>query len=157
MAALRIVAVGRRMPDWVAAGFNAYAKRLDGSLRLELTAVDAVSRRKGQSTTQAMALEGQRLLAAAAGARPVALTRTGTALTTPQLAGKLEEWLMAGDPIAFLIGGADGLAPECLDAAGLHWSLSPLTLPHMLVRIVLAEQLYRAHSVLRGLPYHRGE
>ncbi|MDX1624964.1 MAG: 23S rRNA (pseudouridine(1915)-N(3))-methyltransferase RlmH [Wenzhouxiangellaceae bacterium] len=148
---LRVIAVGRRMPSWVAEGWREYARRMPSHLPLELVEVEA-----DRAAGDARAAEGAAL--AARCLRPgvvVALDGSGSAWTTQRLAGRLEDWQMNGDPVQFLVGGADGHAPELLETADLRWSLGPLTLPHMLVRVILAEQLYRATSILSGHPYHR--
>jgi len=152
---MRLLAAGTRMPDWVDAGFADYAGRLRGDYRLELVEIPLGQRGRGD-TAKAVATEGSRMLAAA-GERCclVALQVGGRSLTTEQLARWLDERSRDGQPLAFCIGGPDGLAPEVDARARLRWSLSALTLPHGLARIVVAEALYRAVSVLKGLPYHR--
>jgi 23S rRNA (pseudouridine1915-N3)-methyltransferase len=152
---MRLVAAGTRMPDWVDAGFADYAGRLRGDYRLELIEIPLGQRGRGD-TAKAVAAEGARMLAAA-GERCclVALQVGGRSLSTEQLARWLDERSGDGQPLAFCIGGPDGLSPEVDSRARLRWSLSTLTLPHGLARIVVAEALYRAVSVLKGLPYHR--
>ncbi len=153
---IKLIAVGERMPAWVQDGFQEYAKRLPRECRLELREIAAARRGKGGSASRAMAEEGQRLLAAIpAGARVIALDVGGQQWSTEELAAEMEDWLASGESVALLVGGPDGLAPDCLQRASRRWSLSRLTLPHPLVRVVLAEQLYRAWSVLQGHPYHR--
>ena len=152
---MRLMAAGTRMPDWVDAGFADYAGRLRGDYRLELVEIPLGQRGRGD-ITKAIATEGSRMLAAA-GERCclVALQVGGRSLTTEQLARWLDDRSRDGQPLAFCIGGPDGLAPQVDARARLRWSLSALTLPHGLARIVVAEALYRAVSVLKGLPYHR--
>ena len=152
---MRLIAAGTRMPDWVDAGYADYAGRLRGDYRLEIVEIALGQRGRGD-TAKAVATEGSRMLAAA-GERCclVALQVGGRSLTTEQLAHWLDERSRDGQPLAFCIGGPDGLAPEVDARARLRWSLSALTLPHGLARIVVAEALYRAVSVLKGLPYHR--
>ncbi len=152
---MRLIAAGTRMPGWVDAGFADYAGRLRGDYRLELVEIPLGQRGRGDSA-KAIATEGSRMLAAA-GERCclVALQVGGRSLTTEQLARWLDDRSRDGQPLAFCIGGPDGLAPEIDARARLRWSLSTLTLPHGLARIVVAEALYRAVSVLKGLPYHR--
>ena len=152
---MRLIAAGTRMPDWVDAGFADYAGRLRGDYRLDLVEIPLGQRGRG-ATAKAVATEGTRMLAAA-GERCclVALQVGGRSLTTEQLARWLDERSRDAQPLAFCIGGPDGLAPEVDSRARLRWSLSALTLPHGLARIVVAEALYRAVSVLKGLPYHR--
>ena len=152
---MRIVAAGTRMPDWVDAGFRDYAGRLRGDYRLELIEVALGARGRGDPS-RAVAEEGARMLAAAGDrAHLVALQVGGRALDTAALAAWLGERAQSGEPIAFCIGGPDGLAPAVDARARFRWSLSPLTLPHGLARVVVAEALYRAVSVIKGLPYHR--
>ena len=152
---MRLVAAGTRMPAWVDAGVADYAGRLHGDYRLELVEVE-LGRRVGGDPSRAIAAEGERMLAAAGSrAAIVALQVSGRALSTEQLARWLEQRARHGEPLAFCIGGPDGLATELDAKACLRWSLSPLTLPHGLARVVAAEALYRAVSVIKGLPYHR--
>lgn len=152
-----LVAVGTRMPDWVNAGFEEYARRLHGGARLQLHEI-APATRKGTNAepARAMAEEAGRIRRALpARARVIALDAGGRPLDTGSLAERLREWNREGAEVAFLVGGPDGLAPDLLAEADERWSLSALTLPHALVRIVLAEQLYRALSILHNHPYHR--
>jgi 23S rRNA (pseudouridine1915-N3)-methyltransferase len=152
---MRVIAAGTRMPSWVDAGFADYAARLRGDYRLEIVEIPLGQRGRGDPA-KAIATEGSRMLAAAGDrACLVALQVGGRALSTEQLARWLEDRSRDGQPIAFCIGGPDGLAPEVDARARLRWSLSTLTLPHGLARVVVAEALYRAVSVLKGLPYHR--
>lgn len=143
------------MPDWVQAGYDDYARRLPRDSRLELTAVAASDRRNGKGAVHWQEEEAERLLAAAGDARLIALDERGRNFTTLQLSERLQEWRMDGRDVAFLIGGADGLSRRCRSAAEVSWSLSSLTLPHALVRVVLAEQIYRAWTLVVGHPYHR--
>lgn len=153
----RLIAVGERMPGWVAEGFAEYLKRLSRDLPLELVEIKPGARGKGRDDARAMADEGAALLAALPrDVHVVALDGRGTAWSSDQLSGQLSNWRMAGRDLALLIGGPDGHAREVLQRAHQRWSLSPLTLPHMLVRLVVAEQLYRAVTILNGHPYHRG-
>ena len=149
------MAAGTRMPGWVSDGFDSYVRRLPRELSLELMQIPLGHRPKGGPSDRAVAAEGERMLAASRGHRVVCLEVTGQALSTPQLAARLRGWMNAGQPVALLIGGPDGLSPDCRAAASLEWSLSPLTLPHGLVRVVVAEQIYRAWTVIKGHPYHR--
>lgn len=152
----RLVAVGERAPDWVAQGFAEYQKRLSHWLPLELVEVAPGLRGRNRDAARAMADEGQRVLAALPKqAQVVALDGRGKAHSSGQLAQRLEYWRQQGRDLAFLVGGPEGHAPEVLAASQESWSLGPLTLPHMLVRLVLAEQLYRACSMLANHPYHR--
>jgi 23S rRNA (pseudouridine1915-N3)-methyltransferase len=153
---IHIIAVGARMPDWVQAAYAEYAKRLPHECRLRLHEIPAGKRAKGADLVRLTRDEGARQLATVPpGSRIVALDCNGRELDTQALAGRIETQLAAGHDLALLVGGPEGLAPECLAAAHERWSLSKLTLAHPVVRVVLAEQLYRAWSILRGLPYHR--
>ncbi|MDE1958900.1 MAG: 23S rRNA (pseudouridine(1915)-N(3))-methyltransferase RlmH [Xanthomonadaceae bacterium] len=152
-----LLAVGERMPAWVAAGYEDYRKRLAHALPLDLIEIRPGARGKGRDPARAIADEGAALLAALPrDARVIALDGRGAAWSSETLAQKLADWRMQGRDLALLIGGADGLAEAVLARAELRWSLGPLTLPHMLVRVLVAEQLYRAASLLAGHPYHRG-
>jgi len=152
---MRLLAAGTRMPAWVDAGVADYAGRLRGDYRLELFEIE-LGRRGSGDASRAVETEGERMLAAAGPKSAiVALQVGGRALSTEQLARWLEDRARLGEPLAFCIGGPDGLAPAVDKKACLRWSLSPLTLPHGLSRVVVAEALYRAVSVIKGLPYHR--
>ena len=154
---IRLLSVGRRMPGWVETGFQEYAKRLPPECSLSLVEIDPGHRRKGASIELARRLEGERMLAnLPKGARVIALDERGRNWSTGELAHQLADWMSKGRDIALLVGGPEGLAPLCMQRAEQLWSLSPLTFPHPLVRVILAEQLYRAWSILKGHPYHRG-
>jgi 23S rRNA (pseudouridine1915-N3)-methyltransferase len=153
---IHLIAVGERMPDWVAAGYAEYAKRMPRECRLVLQEIPAGRRGKNADLARLTEQEGARQLAAVLpGARVVALDRGGTMLDTAALSVRLGRWLSGGSDVALLIGGPEGLAPACLARADERWSLSPLTLAHPVVRVVLAEQLYRAWSIIANKPYHR--
>jgi 23S rRNA (pseudouridine1915-N3)-methyltransferase len=152
----RLIAVGERAPAWLAEGFGEYQKRLSHWLPLELIEVTPGLRGKGRDAVRATADEGARVLAALPKqAHVVALDGRGKPYSSEQLAQRLEHWRQQGQDLAFLIGGPEGHAPEVSAVAGENWSLGPLTLPHMLVRLLVAEQLYRAASLLANHPYHR--
>ena len=156
MLHVHLIAVGQGMPRWVAEGWREYAGRLGGEVRLNLVEVPAGRRAKSADLARLRREEGERLLAAVpSGAWTIALDERGKAWSTRDLARRLDGWLMDGRDVALLVGGADGHDPALLSAADLRWSLSPLTLPHMLVRVVVAEQVYRAWSLRAGHPYHR--
>ena len=144
------------MPSWVEAGFQDYAGRLPAECKLMLKEIPLGAARAGGDARKAMQEEGGKMMAALPpGAGITALEVQGKTLDTDSLAKRLNQWLQEGRDQALLIGGPDGLAPECLAKAEFKWSLSPLTLPHGLVRVVVAEQLYRAWSILKNHPYHR--
>lgn len=152
----RLVSVGERMPSWVTEGFAEYRKRLSRELPIELVEIPLGNRGKSRDPVRAMADEGQAVLAAlGADTHVVALDGGGKPWSSEQLAAQLADWRMLGRDLAILIGGPDGHAPDVLRRAQQCWSLGPLTLPHMLVRLVVAEQLYRATTILAGHPYHR--
>jgi 23S rRNA (pseudouridine1915-N3)-methyltransferase len=152
---LRIVAVGQRPPQWVAAGFAEYARRLPRELAIELVEIPVASR-KAQPVARARREEGARMLEHAATRDwVVALDVSGATTTTEKLATKLSDWQREGRDIAFLIGGPDGLDAACIERADERLSLSALTFPHGLVRVMLVEQLYRAWTLHSGHPYHR--
>ena len=153
---INLIAVGTRMPDWVDAGYREYARRLPHECCLKLTEVPLGQRSKAQPVKRAMNEEGKRMLAATTEKQHVvALDIQGRGWSTEDLAGQLRDWMQSGRDVSLLVGGPDGLTAECLERARQHWSLSPLTLPHPLVRVLLAEQLYRAWTLLCGHPYHR--
>jgi len=153
---IHLVAAGTRMPSWVVEGYQEYAKRLPRECSLQLIEIPLSKRRKSITAAQAKQQEGQAILAAVPkDCSVIALDVLGQHWTTQDLAGRLREWLASGRDVALLVGGPDGLAPECLASSDMRWSLSALTYPHALVRIILAEQLYRAWSINAGHPYHR--
>ena len=152
---LRVVALGQRMPAWVDAGWDEYARRMPQDLPVELVALKAEPRDRGKTAAQILAAEAARIAAACKSATLVALDERGERWTTRVLADKLARWRIEAHDVAFVIGSADGLAESVKRDASATFSLSALTLPHGLVRVLLAEQLYRAASLLAGHPYHR--
>jgi 23S rRNA (pseudouridine1915-N3)-methyltransferase len=153
---IHLLAVGRRMPAWVTAGYAEYAQRLPPECRLLLTEIEPGQRGKGRNPARAMVEEGTRLLAALPkSVQVIALDERGQAWSSTELARRLQAWMQDGRDVALLVGGADGLAQEVRQRADASWSLSKLTLPHALVRVLVAEQLYRAWSILNNHPYHR--
>ncbi len=153
---LLAVAVGTRLPAWADAAFAEFAKRMPRELSLELKEIKAEPRSGGKPVEALLAAEAGRIRAALpARCRLVALDERGADLATPQLAGRLRQWMETGDDVAFVIGGPDGLAPDLKAAAAETLRLSSLTLPHALARVLLAEALYRATSLLKNHPYHR--
>jgi 23S rRNA (pseudouridine1915-N3)-methyltransferase len=152
---LVVVAVGQRVPDWASTAWDDYAKRFPPELRLELKAVKTEPR-GSRTLEQLLAAERERIEAAIPrGARIVALDERGTTVTTAALAAKLKAWQLDAADVALVIGGPDGLEPAFRQAAHERLRLSDLTLPHAMVRVLLAEQLYRAWSINANHPYHR--
>lgn len=151
-----ILAVGNKMPEWINAGFNEYVKRMPREAKIELIELKPESRTSGKTIAQIMEAEAQRILAALPPtAFRIALDERGITPDTRQLSTSMQRWLGEGYDVAFIIGGADGLHPSVKQAAQQQMALSALTLPHGMVRVLLAEQLYRAHSLLSNHPYHR--
>ena len=153
---IHLISVGNRMPRWVQEGYKEYAKRLPRECALTLVEIAPGHRGKGADLARAVREEGERMLKALPrDCLVVALEVKGKAWSTEQLAQRMEDWMAEGRDVALLVGGPEGLADACRQRADLLWSLSPLTLPHPLVRVLLAEQLYRAWSVVQNHPYHR--
>ena len=151
-----VVAVGTRMPGWVEEAYGEFAKRMPREMPLHLVEIKAEPRTTGKPVEVLMAAEAQRIVAALpARCRRVVLDERGADVTTRQLAQRLAGWMEQGDDVAIIIGGPDGLAPELKAGADESLRLSSLTLPHAMVRVLLAEQLYRAMSLLKNHPYHR--
>jgi 23S rRNA (pseudouridine1915-N3)-methyltransferase len=156
MLRLTLLSVGNRQPAWVDEGAEEYAKRLRGRCALELNVLPLARRTATTPVERAIHDEGERMLAAVPpGAHVVALLEQGKPWSTKELAARLEAWMQRGAPVFLLVGGPDGLSAECVARANERWSLSNLTLPHGLVRVVVAEALYRAWSLLGNHPYHR--
>ncbi|MGI9311656.1 MAG: 23S rRNA (pseudouridine(1915)-N(3))-methyltransferase RlmH [bacterium] len=159
MLTIHLVAVGAKTPHWVQQGWREYAKRIRGRCALELIEVGALRRGNNPDLAAIARREGARLQRAIpAGSRVIALDRAGKAHSTAQIARRMEAWMRDGartSQVALLAGGAEGLAPPVLDAADEIWSLSAMTFAHPLVRVIIAEQIYRCYSLLEGLPYHR--
>ena len=153
---LIIVSVGHKMPDWITAGFNEYTKRMPREAHISLLEIKPEPRTTGKTTTQIMEAEAQRILAALPqNCLRIALDEHGTQPTTKQLATQMQDWMREGCDMAFIIGGADGLHESVKQAAQQVLALSSLTFPHAFVRVLLAEQLYRAYSLMHNHPYHR--
>lgn len=153
---IHLVAVGNRMPEWVVTGYGEFAGRMPTECRLHLIEIAPGRRAKGAEVARAIAEEGERMLAAIPkDSLVIALEVEGKSWSTETLAQQLAAWMQDGRDVALLVGGPDGLAESCRAHAEVQWSLSPLTLPHMLVRVIAAEQLYRAWTILQGHPYHR--
>lgn len=153
---IHLIAVGSKMPRWVTEGYEEFARRLPAECRLRLVEIAAGKRGKNADVVRLTQEEGEKMLAAIPkGAHVVALEVGGKDWSTEQLSTQLDSWLHGGCDLALLVGGPEGLAPSCRARADQLWSLSRLTYPHPLVRVVAAEQLYRAWSLLKGHPYHR--
>ncbi|EMJ5971844.1 23S rRNA (pseudouridine(1915)-N(3))-methyltransferase RlmH [Proteus mirabilis] len=153
---LQLIAVGTKMPDWIQTGFMDYLNRFPKDMPLELIEIPAGKRGKNADIKRILEKEGEQMLAAVGkGNRIVTLDIPGAHWDTPKLAEQLDRWKLDGRNVSLLIGGPEGLAPACKAAAEQSWSLSPLTMPHPLVRVVVAESLYRAWSITTNHPYHR--
>ena len=153
---LLVAAVGQRMPRWVNEAWTEYSRRMPPGLTLSLREINLAKRGKNADTKRLTAVESAALYdAMPKRARIVALDVQGQAWSTEKLAANLEEWMGDGRAVGFMIGGPDGIAADIMQKADNRWSLGPLTLPHPLVRVVLAEQLYRAWTITQNHPYHR--
>lgn len=153
---ISIIAIGTKMPSWICEGYQEYACRLPKEYQISLIEIPSTKRFKTSNLEVIKKEEGQKILNAISfNSYKIALEREGKALTSETLAKKLETWKLESINISFIIGGPEGLSQECCLQAQEIWSLSKLTLPHPLVRVVLAEQLYRAYSIIVKHPYHR--
>lgn len=153
---IHFIVIGQKMPQWVQAGYAEYAKRLPVACALKLVELPMAQRTKSGSVAQYKIEEAKRILAAVPkGAKLIVLDEKGQAPTTLGFAQKLDDWLGSGQDIALIVGGPDGLDASLVQQAEWLWGLSNLTLPHPLVRVLVAEQIYRAWSVLQNHPYHR--
>lgn len=153
---IQLVAVGTKMPAWVETGYKEYSRRFPKDMPLELLEITAGKRGKNADIKRILEQEGVKTMQAIPkGNRIVTLEVTGKPWTTEQLAVELDKWKHDGRDVSILIGGPEGLAPECIQASEQRWSLSALTLPHPMVRVITAEALYRAWSVTTNHPYHR--
>jgi len=153
---IRIIAVGNKMPRWVEEGVAEYAKRLPNEMKFQLVEITPGKRGKGLDVQRAIDTESKAILSAITSRDwVIALELTAKAWSTEMLAKELSHWQQEGNDVVFLIGGPDGLSQDCLQRANQRWSLSALTFPHPLVRIILVEQLYRAVSINTNHPYHR--
>lgn len=153
---INLIAVGKKTPAWVEGGFKEYRKRLSAELTLNLIEIPGTKNAKNINTQEVVKRESEKILAAIPPNNYIiALDVAGKSFSTEELALQLQRWRENARDISLLIGGACGLSDECLHRADLRWSLSPLTFPHQLVRIIVAEQLYRAWSILTHHPYHK--
>jgi 23S rRNA (pseudouridine1915-N3)-methyltransferase len=153
---IHLITLGNKMPSWVNDGFTEYQKRLSKDTVLNLVEIPLIKRGKNADLQQIAQKEGDKMLRMIpAHSHIVTLEIKGQAWSTEQLATRLNDWKHLGKPVSLLIGAPEGLTPQCLAKADERWSLSPLTLPHPLVRVIVAEQMYRAWSILAKHPYHR--
>jgi 23S rRNA (pseudouridine1915-N3)-methyltransferase len=152
---LRILSVGHKMPDWVETACAEYVKRMPRELSLEVISIKPDKRADGKNSNAVQEAEAKRILEVAGNDYLVACDERGQEVTTLQLSDKLKLWQANGKDVSIIVGGADGIHPSLKQRANWLWSLSKLTLPHAFVRILLCEQLYRAHTVIIGHPYHR--
>jgi 23S rRNA (pseudouridine1915-N3)-methyltransferase len=152
---LRIISVGHKMPSWVETACAEYTKRMPREATVEIIDIKPEKRAAGNSTENIQLIEAKRILEAIGKDYCIALDERGQEVTTLQLADKFKDWQFSGRDVALIIGGADGLHASVKQKADWLWGLSKLTLPHAMVRVLLAEQLYRAHSVITNHPYHR--
>ena len=152
---IKLIAVGTRMPSWVSAAYKEYAQRICAGTSLKLVEIPLKKRSKNADLKKIKEEEGRQLLEISSSDYLIALDSSGQQWDTPTLAKQLEHWQTIGNHISLIIGGPEGLSSDCLKKANLIWSLSKLTLPHPLVRIVVAEQLYRACSIIKRHPYHK--
>ncbi|WP_020560878.1 23S rRNA (pseudouridine(1915)-N(3))-methyltransferase RlmH [Thiofilum flexile] len=155
---VHLLTIGSKMPAWVSTATDEYLSRMPSHCRVVLQEISAEKRTKTADLKKIRELEGDKLLAAIpAGSLVIALDVLGKAWSTEQLAGQLNNWMVGGRDVALLVGGPEGLSSACIERAELRWSLSPLTFPHPLVRVIVAEQLFRAWSILSNHPYHRAD
>ena len=153
---INLIAVGNKMPVWVKLGFEAYQQRLTMDCKLNIHEIAAIKRNKSTDLQKIKENEGKNILSAIPkGNHIIALEVKGKPWSTEQLSEQMLQWMQSGQDLCLLIGGPEGLSQTCRDMAHQQWSLSPLTLPHPMVRIIVAEQLYRAWSILKNHPYHR--
>ncbi len=152
---LRIISVGHKMPDWVETACNEYTKRMPRDLTTEIIEIKPDKRADGKNSEVVQEAEAKRILEAAGKDFLVVCDERGQQISTLQVAEKLKFWQGLGKDVSIVIGGADGLHQSIKQHADWLWGLSPLTLPHAFVRVLLCEQLYRAHSIIIGHPYHR--
>lgn len=154
---INLVAIGQKMPSWITEGYKEYAQRMPHECSVNLIEVAAEKRSKNTDLKSVVNKEGKRLLAAIPkNALIIAMQITGQPWSTEQLSDHMQDWMHDGRDIALLVGGPEGLADSCSQQADLSWSLSPLTLPHPMVRVIISEQLFRAWSIIKKHPYHRG-
>jgi 23S rRNA (pseudouridine1915-N3)-methyltransferase len=153
---VHLIAVGKKMPEWINSGHAEFSKRMPPEMQINLIEITPSARNKSTATKKSIKEEGERIQSAIpANSRLIVLDEKGKNFSSIELSKKMESWLPMGQDISIVIGGADGTDPLIKQQADEAWSLSSFTLPHALVRVVIAEQLYRAWSILQGHPYHR--
>lgn len=153
---IQIIAIGQQMPDWVNVACDQYQSRVSGQCRLKFKSLQAKKRGKNADIARILKEEGNALVAAIpARSHTIALERTGKEIDSKKIAQVIEQCMMEGQGLSFMIGGPEGLSKDCLQQASEIWSLSALTMAHTVARVVLAEQVYRAWSIINNLPYHR--
>jgi 23S rRNA (pseudouridine1915-N3)-methyltransferase len=153
---IHLIAVGKKMPEWINTGYAEFSKRMPSELQINLIEITPSTRNKSTPIEKNIKEEGERIQSAIpANSKLIVLDEKGKNFSSIDLSRKIEGWLPMGQDISLIIGGADGIDPEIKQQADEKWSLSSFTLPHALVRVVVAEQLYRAWSILQGHPYHR--
>ncbi len=156
MLKISLIVVGEKMPQWVAQGYQRYAKRIRGCIQLNLVEIPAIRRGKHADINRIMQIEEQKILhTLPQNAHIIALDRVGKSYSTMAFSERMRRWMEQGQRVALVVGGAEGLSEEFINHADESWSLSELTFAHPLVRVILAEQLYRCFSILEGSPYHR--
>ena len=154
---IRIISVANKLPQWIEAGYEQYSCRLPREWALEVVEISPAKQHKSAKTANTVATEGDKMLAKISQYDfVVALDARGQNWNNEKLLQKMQQCQLQGDDLVFLIGGADGLAPACLQRANASWSLSELIFPHGLVRVMLIEQLYRSWTLMNGHPYHSG-
>jgi len=153
---IHLIAVGKKMPEWINTGYSEFSKRMPPELQVNLIEITPSTRNKSTSIEKNIKEEGERIQSAIPdNSKLIVLDEKGKDFSSIALSKEMESWLPMGQDISIVIGGADGIDPVIKQQADEKWSLSSLTLPHALVRVVVAEQLYRAWSIMKGHPYHR--
>ena len=153
---IRIITIGTKMPSWVKAACNEYLKRIPNELNVDIIELPMKQRSKKINISMALLQEGEAMMKTiGANDKVIALDLRGRNWKTEELAKKIEGWKQSGDDFSLLIGGPDGISENCIERADILWSLSSLTFPHPLVRVLLIEQIYRASTINNGHPYHR--
>ncbi len=153
---INLIVIGNKMPAWVNTGVTEYQRRLTMDCKLNIIEITAIKRNKQSDLDKICEIEGQKIIKSIPKSNHIiALEVKGKNWSTEQLSTQMSQWMFSGQDVSLLVGGPEGLSQACRDKAHQLWSLSPLTLPHPLVRIILAEQLYRAWSILKNHPYHR--